>query len=78
MARLLRAPWAVLLPVALILLWHTAVSQRWARDYERILAHGFSNPYVAAPGAGTVTAGTLSLAAQRPSPLRVRWDVLVH
>lgn len=32
MAKLLRAPWALLLPVALLLLWHTAVAQRWVTE----------------------------------------------
>ncbi len=32
MAKLLRAPWAVLLPLALVLLWHTAVAQRWVTE----------------------------------------------
>jgi NitT/TauT family transport system permease protein len=31
-ARLLRAPWALLLPAALLVLWHVAVTQRWVAE----------------------------------------------
>ena len=32
MARVLRAPWALVLPVALVILWHLTVEYRWVAE----------------------------------------------